>query len=211
MDNQYTNYYKNRKVEELQEVVGNPTSYEDEARLAAYKSLQQKEVELSQGQLDDLQFIEDSLKRQIRVKEKEVETEELQEWYSPTAVLGFSVFLPVVGAFMLSYNFRGHKNIFLSVIISIVGVIFTFFIPAIGKDILTMLFMTLVVHTFAGLIFIKFFWKKYLGGSEVKYKRKSILKILLIVVGFIVFTTMQIINNPEVFNEIMKQQQEQQM
>jgi len=111
MENQYTNYYKNHSVKELLEVAENSNSYENEARLAAYKLLEEKKVELKQELVDEMEAIKDSFVRQIRVAE-EVEVEEIQEWYSPAAVLGFSIFMPIIGAFLMSHNFRRSRKDF---------------------------------------------------------------------------------------------------
>ncbi len=66
---------------------------------------------------------------------------------------------------------------------------------------------SLIISIGAGLVFIEFFWKKHLG-YKVKYNRKPIWKPLLIFLGVIILVFgLQMALNPELFQELLKQQQ----
>jgi len=207
MENQYFNYYKGRSVKELQEVAGNPASFEDEARLTAYKLLQEKKIELSKEQIEDLKSLEDSFQKQTKVKVEVVE-EELQEWYSPTAVLGFSIFFsPLIGAILLSYNLKKANKRLQANYVIVIGLVFVAmatFLMYLGK---MSQIISIGISVIAGLVFIELFWKKHLG-YKTEYKRKSIWKALVIVVGIVaLLLAVQVAIDPELLNEIMKQQQ----
>ncbi len=109
MENQYLNYYKNHSEKELLEVVQNPEAYNDEARLAAYDLLKEKNKTLTIEQITELESLKIKFNdSQIIAKKEEEQVEEkLQNWYSPTAILGFSIFLePLFGAILLSQNLK---------------------------------------------------------------------------------------------------------
>jgi len=211
MKNQYTSYYKNRSIKELQEVLNNPNSYEDEARLTAFQILQQKNIEVTPEQVAEMKEVESTLGKQLKeLQEKELilqESQEIQEWYSPAAVLGFSIFLsPLLGALLLSYNLKKANKKNQAIYVILLGILFF----AIGIVLLATGNMTRVTSIAIGvipaLIFIELFWKKHLG-YQAEYKRKPIWKALIIVLAITVFLlALQNYIDPEAFQEIIKKQ-----
>jgi len=209
MENQYSAYYKNHSEKELIEVINQPEIYEDEARLAAFYKLKQKNVKLNGGQLKDFDKLKDELIRQERIQgaEKVLQTDvdKIQEWYSPAAVLGFSIFLsPLFGAILLSYNLKKANKKPQANYVIIIGVLFL----ALGATLAYTGRMTQIasigISVVAGLIFIELFWKKHLG-YQTKYKRKSIWKALIIVLGIVALLAgIQFYLNPELFKELVK-------
>ncbi len=209
MENQYTAYYKNHTVKELKEVISQSNLYEDEARLAAYEALIKREQELSEPESAEYEKIRSSfiLKQEVSLKEKKDQIIEEQEWYSPFAILGFTLFLaPFFGAILLSSNLRKANKKREAIYVLIVG---GFFLLLAGGLLLSQKLTqikSLAISIAAGLIFIEFFWKKYLG-YQVAYKRKSIWKILGIFMGVIfVLTAIEIYLDPQILEKIIAAQ-----
>ncbi len=210
MENQYLNYYKNHSEKELLEVVQNPEAYNDEARLAAYDLLKEKNKTLTIEQITELESLKIKFNdSQIIAKKEEEQVEEkLQNWYSPTAILGFSIFLePLFGAILLSQNLKKADKKKQATIVIIIGIVFLLGRMALVYTQRMTQVNSLIISIGAGLVFIEFFWKKHLG-YKVKYNRKPIWKPLLIFLGVIILVFgLQMALNPELFQELLKQQQ----
>ncbi len=210
MENQYLSYYKNHSEKELLEVVQNPEAYNDEARLAAYDLLKKKNKTLTIEQITEFESLKIKFNdsQVITKKEEEQVDEKLRNWYSPTAILGFSIFLePLFGAILLSQNLKKADKKKQATIVILVGVVFLLGRMALVYTQRMTQVNSLIISIGAGLVFIEFFWKKHLG-YKVKYNRKSIWKPLLIFLGVIVLIFgLQMALNPELFQELLKQQQ----
>ena len=115
-ENQYSRYYKNYAIAELNNVVVNKADYNDEAVLAALTELKKRDQVLSNEQLQLLDSLEGDFKQKTldinKSLEKEVESKVLPEWYSPAAVLGFSIFFSLLfGAILMYLNLsKSGKN-----------------------------------------------------------------------------------------------------
>jgi len=213
MENQYINYYKKHSGKELLEVVNSPNAYNNEARLAAYQLLSNKTYAFSAVQIAEYENLKNEFKQKHiaqQAKAVEVESKELPSWYSPTAILGFSIFLePLFGAILLSQNFKKAKKKKQANLVILIGVLFLLARMALMYTRQMTQITSLIISIGAGIVFIEVFWKKYLGYQS-KYKRKSIWKPLLIFIGVtLCLFGIQMYLDPELYQELLKQQQMQ--
>lgn len=211
MENQYINYYKNHSKEQLLEVMNNPSSYNDEARLATYELLHNKKYVFSDSQTIEFENLKKELE-QKQLAQKTTESPEpqkdIQSLYSPTAILGFTVFLePLFGAFLLSRNLKTVKKSKQASWVIVVGLLFL-----LARMILVYMkqmtqVSSLIISIGAGLIFVEVFWKKHIG-YKTPYKRKTTWKPLLIsIIVLMCLFGLQMYLNPELFQQLLKEQQ----
>lgn len=213
MENQYINYYKKHSENELIEVINSPNSYNNEARLAAYELLGNKEYAFSSVQTTEYEDLKNEFKQKDIDQQAKVEAElsqELPSWYSPTAILGFSIFLePLFGAILLSHNFKIANKTKQAKLVILVGVLFLLARMALIYTQQMSQIASLAISIGAGIVFVEVFWKKHLG-YQVKYERKSIWKPLLIFVGItLCLFGLQMYLDPELYQQLLKQQQMQ--
>ena len=112
---------------------------------------------------------------------------ELPEWYSPAAILGFSIFFSVIFGGVLMYaNLRkaGKKNASIIVLAVSLGIMI---LSGCMAHLYKMnQWIVLLANVSGALILIEYFWKKHLG-YHTKFKRKSLTKAILISVGICLF------------------------
>jgi len=208
INNQYATYYKRRPTEELKKITSQEELYHEEARVAALLELQERKEEISEK---DREALESFLKKEkLKVVEKQknkeeakIEEIELPEYYSPAAILGFSIFFSVIfGGILMFSNLRkaGKKNESFFVLgVSLVIMILSGFVAHFYQ---MNQWIILLANVSGALILIEYFWKKYLG-YQLKFKRKSLTKAILISVGIsVLFAIGMIYFFPEQFAEI---------
>lgn len=184
--NQYATYYKRQPDNELAEIAFNKEMYHDEARMAALSELKRRNVNLSEEQDAELNKLINNAKA-VEVKKQEVIEDaknkvnaEIPEYYSPAAILGFSIFFSVIfGGILMFSNLRraGKKNE------SIAALVVSFVIMVLSALVAHAYQMNqwvvLLANVSGALILIEYFWKKYLGYN-VLFKKKSLIKAIVI-------------------------------
>lgn len=186
--NQYSTYYKRRPTEELNGIALQEDMYHEEARMAAMIELRDRGEEVSDDAYNEL---ENLLKKNERVKKEEEKiasfnknkAAELPEYYSPAAILGFSIFFSVIfGGILMFSNLRkaGKKN----ESILVLGVSFLIMVfSAIAAHLYQMnQWIVLLANVTGAIILIEYFWKKHIGDQTV-FKRKPLTKAVLISLG----------------------------
>lgn len=186
--NQYATYYKRRPTDELKEIAFQKDLYHEEARIAALLELKSRGEEISEEESEELELLTLRAK-QIVEKQEDVEVkgstqaEVLPEWYSPAAILGFSIFFSVIFGGVLMYaNLRkvGKKAEAATAILISLGIMFISAFVAHSYQMNQ--WIVLLANVSGALILIEYFWKKHLG-YQTKFKRKPLTKAILISVG----------------------------
>ena len=205
--NQYSTYYKRRPTEELKEILSKEDLYEDEARMAAMLELRNRGEEVSDEDYNELQGLlekeKQTKKEQEEIKLKENSGTELPEYYSPAAILGFSIFFSVIfGGILMFANLRkaGKKN----ESILVLGVSFVIMMMSASAAHYYQMnqWVVLLANVSGAVILIEYFWKKHLG-YQTKFKRKSLTKAILVSVGVTILLMVGILYFfPEQFPEI---------
>lgn len=185
--NQYATYYKRRPTDELKEISFQKELYHDDARLAALLELRSRGEEISEEAISELGKLTIKVKEQEKQKlvksEVNAKAETLPEWYSPAAILGFSIFFSVIFGGVLMYaNLRkvGKKTEAATAILISLGIMLMS--AFIAHTYQVNQWIILLANVSGALILIEYFWKKHLG-YQTKFKRKSLTKAILISVG----------------------------
>lgn len=206
--NQYSTYYKRQPTEELKEIAFQDDMYHEEARMAAMLELRSRGEEVSDEAYNEL---EDLLEKNEQIKKEQEKTTafnnakaiDLPEYYSPAAILGFSIFFSVIfGGILMFSNLRkaGKKN----ESILVLGVSFIIMmLSAVAAHLYQMnQWVVLLANVTGAIILIEYFWKKHIG-NQTEFKRKSLTKAILVSVGATVLLMMFILYFfPEQFPEI---------
>lgn len=203
----YTNFHKGASDQEVLAIFEDGKIYVDEARLAAFYTLKERGFQFSSTQLLEVENLKQAERKIVKEKlEKKLELSEAEErplWYSPSAIIGFSVFFSVfLGAILLAMNFYQSKKKNKAFIIVGVGIAFSV-MAAVATQFTQMNQWVLLVVNVAGALFLlEFFWKKQLGLTT-QYERRSIWPALGIAVAISVGLFFLIIQlNPELLNQL---------
>lgn len=186
--NQYATYYKRRPTDELREIAFQKEMYHDEARMAALLELQSRGEDILGEGSKELELLTTNAKAIAKEKEvisakANVKAEALPEWYSPAAILGFSIFFSVIfGGILMYANLRkaGKKTEATTAILISLGIMFLS--AFIAHTYQMNQWIVLLANVSGALILIEYFWKKHLG-YQTKFKRKSLTRAILISVG----------------------------
>lgn len=209
MQNNYTNYYKNHNSKSLLEIVNAPDVYNDEARLAAFELLKQKGETFAAEQEFEFKQINKKLIQENLVSKEESpkkESHNLPQLFSPTAILGFSIFLePLFGAILLYHNLKEQEKKSPAKAVLLIGISLLVFKMALVYYQYFNQIYSLVLSIGAGIIFIEMFWKKHIG-LKTAYKRKSIWKplFLFLAIIFAIFG-LQLYLDPELYQQLLEQ------
>ena len=193
---QYAKHHTKHKEEELRAIAGNTDLYHDEARWAALETLKNRGIELSseeQNLIADFKVQAEKAEQEALKKRKELDEKvesfissaNVPEYYSPAAILGFSIFLPLVfgGALMFWNLMRAGKKLPASIVLTFA--IFLTLLSELGFFYFQLSsWLILLVKVIGAILMIEYFWKKYLG-PQLLYKRKSLLKAILISIGVV--------------------------
>lgn len=209
MHNTYTNYYKNHNPKFLLEVVNSPKMYNDEARLAAFDLLKEKGEIFTEEQEAAFEQIKQDIAKANVLKKEEITVEETQnapQLYSPTAILGFSIFLePIFGAILLYHNLKEQEKKSPAKAVLLIGISLLVFKMALVYYQYFNQIYSLVLSIGAGIIFIEMFWKKHIGLKTV-YKRKSIWKPLFLFLAIIfIILGIQLYLDPQLYHQLLQQ------
>ncbi len=188
-NNTYANFHKGVSNEEVLAIFENQELYVDEARLAAYRTLKERGFEFSSEQLQEAARLEqqerEAEKKVLEQKQQEEQEQEVEQplWYSPAAVLGFSIIGSVfIGSILLAMNFyrSQQKNriplVVLFGVLMYFGSIFLWLSGSIGQ------IAVVVINAMASIVLMEFFWKRFLG-IRTPYERRSIWPPIGIIIG----------------------------
>lgn len=186
--NQYLKYYEGRPTDELQEIAFQEEMYLEEARMAAMLELRRRGEEVSEEAFKKLEATIEKNKQaqeaQNRIKvAQQNSVNELPEYYSPAAILGFSIFFSVIfGGALMYVNLRkaGKKSEAVTVIIvsSCIMLVSAYLVHMYQMN----QWIGLLANVSGAVILIEYFWKKHLG-YQTKFKRKPLAKAILISIG----------------------------
>ena len=190
--NQYLTYYKRQPTSELKEIVSEKELYYAEARMAAVLELKKRGEEVSDEEYKALKLLVEKdrqaqIEKTTSAEQSKAKPTELPEYYSPAAVLGFSIFFSVIfGGILMFSNLRkaGKKNEAVAVIVmSLCIMLISAFLVHVYK---VNQLVGLLTNTVGAVILIEYFWKKHLG-YQTKFKRKSLTNAILISLGVSIF------------------------
>lgn len=211
--NQYATYYKRRPTDELREIAFQKELYHDDARMAALLELQTRGEDISEEGNKELEVLTANAKEVAREKQKvksktSAQSEALPEWYSPAAILGFSIFFSVIFGGVLMYaNLRkaGKKTEATTAILISLGIMLvSAYLVHVYK---VSQWVALLSNVSGALILIEYFWKKHLG-YQTKFKRKPLTKAILISVSIALIAILIVVGAayyfPEHFPQINK-------
>lgn len=206
--NQYLTYYKRRPTEELKEIALQKDLYHVEARMAAVLELRSRDEDISEEEYKELELL---VEKDKQAKTKEVESleqskvtgTELPEYYSPAAILGFSIFFSVIfGGVLMFTNLRkaGKKTEATAVIVVSLCIML---VSAYLVHVYQMnQWVALLANVSGAIILIEYFWKKHLG-YQTKFKRKPLTNAILISLGVsILFAVILFYYFPEQFPQV---------
>jgi len=206
--NQYLTYYKRQPTSELKEIVFQKELYYAEARMAAVLELKSRGEEVSDDEYKALKLLVEKdkqahIEKTRSSEQSKVKPAELPEYYSPAAVLGFSIFFSVIfGGILMFANLRkaGKKNEAVAVILmSLCIMLISAFLVHVYK---VNQLVGLLTNTIGAVILIEYFWKKHLG-YQTKFKRKSLTNAILISLGVSVFLAVMLFYYfPEQFPQV---------
>jgi len=172
--NQYSTYYKRQPTEELKEIAFQDDMYHEEARMAAMLELRSRGEEVSDEAYNEL---EDLLEKNEQVKkeqEKNTISAELPEYYSPAAILGFSIFSIIFGGLLMYANLRKAGKKLEAIIAILISLGFTLLNNLIAYSYGINQWIVILVNVSGALILIEYLWKRYLGNT-IKFKRRSLV------------------------------------
>lgn len=204
----YANFHKGASNEEVLAIFEDENMYVDEARLAAYTTLKGRGFEFSSSQSQEAEILQQQAREQqketLAQKQKQNELDEVRPlWYSPSAIIGFSVFFSVFfGAILLAMNFYQSQKKNKAFLVVGVGVLFSIIAAVLTQFTQVNQWVLLIINVVGALVLLEFFWKKQLGLTT-PYKRRSIWPALGIAVAISVglfFLLVQI--NPELLAQL---------
>ena len=206
--NQYLTYYKRRPTDELKEIVLQKDLYHAEARMAAVLELRDRGEDVSDEEYTALELL---VEKDNQAKVKQVESSKqnkiagakLPEYYSPAAILGFSIFFSVIfGGVLMFANLRkaGKKTeATLVIIVSLCIMLVSGYLVHVYK---VNQWIGLLANVSGAVILIEYFWKKHLG-YQTKFKRKPLTNAILISLGIsVVFAAILFYYFPEQFPQV---------
>ena len=191
---QYAKHHTKHKEEELRAIANNTDLYHDEARWAALETLKSRGIELSseeQNLIADFKVQaekaeQEALKRRKELDEKVesfISSANVPEYYSPAAILGFSIFFSVVfGGALMFWNLRKAGKKSAASIVLLVSFVLSFSASFLAAYFKLNQWMLLLVNVGGAILIIEYFWKKNLG-TQLVYKRKSLVKAIVISIG----------------------------
>jgi len=191
---QYAKHHTKHKEEELRAIAGNTDLYHDEARWAALETLKSRGIELSseeQNLIADFKVQAEKAEQEAVKKRKELDEKvesfissaNVPEYYSPAAILGFSIFFSVVfGGALMFWNLRKAGKKSAASIVLLVSFMLSFSASFLAAYFKLNQWMLLLVNVGGAILIIEYFWKKNLG-TQLVYKRKSLVKAIVISIG----------------------------
>ena len=200
-DNPYLNHYKKHSTEKLNEITYQPKTYQDEARLAAFLELQNRGVKFSEKDLEEFNQLKENFKKAEVDKPVEEADEVTPELFSPTAIVGFSVFSILIGGILMFSNLRKLKHKKQSVYALLVSILLVFLVGIITASNGMNPIISIIGNIIGGVILIEFFWKKIIPG-DLNYKPKSTWVVIAILIGITLLQYFIFKNNPELLEQL---------
>ena len=200
-NNPYSKFYKKHSIGKLKEITNQPETYQDEARLAAFLELEERKVEFLEE--EKLKF--DQLKKIIEKSEKEKPQQKadktIPELYSPTAIVGFSVFSILFGGILTMINLRKLQHKKQSIIALLTSLILVFLVGLITASNGMNPIISIAGNIIGGILLIELFWKKLIP-KELKYRRKPTWIVIAILIGITLLQYLIFKNNPELLEQL---------
>ncbi len=203
----YANFHKGVSNEEVVEIFTNEELYVDDARLAAFRTLKERNYSFSSEQLQ----VAEKLEQEERNVEKEkLEHKQINEqaveaplWYSPAAIIGFSLFFStLLGCVLLGINFfkSGKKNKILYIVIACVVL---FIVETMVIQMTQLNFVAIMLtRAIGGFFLIEFFWKRELGSTTAFTKRPIWIPLAITLLVSMGLFYMNIDQYSELFNQL---------
>ena len=206
LDNPYSRYYKKHSTDKLREITVQPETYQDEARLAAFLELESRNSALSEEEAAEFNRLKTVIEKGTTKKEAKesvdkFDDESIPELYSPTSIVGFSVFSILFGGVLLMINLRKLNHKKQSVYVLLFSLVLVFVVGFITATFGMNPVVSVIGNILGGIILIEYFWKRIIPKDQ-KYKRKTTWNVIAIIVALFLIQYFILKSNPEILEQL---------